>query len=408
MSNSINAEITHSDSASNPRYLFDSRASLAFVYALVIIGPIVFLTLPVLLGALYVEFGFSEAQLGSFATTELIGMALSAATALYWIKHWNWRRVIQIALAISVVGNTITYLQLGTIEFNQLLALRFAIGLAGGAMMAVVLGFLSQQKDVDKAAGGLVFVQVAFQVFSLYMLPQIMASEGFFAGSKGTFALFAIFALVLLPLAGRIPTGALSDEHSHADTDSNSDSGSKAPALLVLGSFVLFFITQTSIWGFLELMGTQSGLSQEDAILAVSLSTGFSLAGPLFAIVFGDRFGRFKPLLFAAALQVVSLALLGTLGLNFTLYLVLLSVFQMGWNLAIGYQFSALVGVDPSHRFVVLVPTFQAIGIALGPLAGGLAIEAFSYGGLLALAGISFALYCAMILPVARSEERDA
>lgn len=410
MSMSTDSSTNQAQGDNNPRRLFDSNASLAYFYALGIIGPILFLVLPVLLGALYVEFGFSETQLGSFATSELMGMAIAAASGILWIKRVNWRNIVRYTLALVAIGNLATYFTIADIDFNLLLGLRFVIGLAGGAMAAVFLGFLSQQRNIDKAAGGFVVVQVAMQVCALYLLPILMASAllgGIFIGAKGAFALFTIIAALLIPLAILVPTGPLDDDDSVHDMSEQTSSSKTLPPLLVLGSFIMFYITQTSIWGFLELMGSNSGLTQAESTTAITLSTLFSTAGAMFAVIYGDRYGRFKPLAIAAALQVIALVLLGSIGVDFMLYLLLLSVFQIGWTMGLAYHYSTLIGADPSHRFIVLLPTAQAIGLALGPIMGGIAIESFGYPALLGMAGTSFVIYCALILPVAKKESDE-
>jgi len=72
-------------------------------------------------------------------------------------------------------------------------------------------------------------------------------------------------------------------------------------------------------------------------------------------------------------------------------------------NLTLPYQFGTMVGADPSHRLIVLVPTFQAMGVAVGPVFAGVVIERFGFGMLWVAAAVPLVLYAVCILPFTRA-----
>ena len=385
----------------------DSLKSLSFVIGLAILAPVVFLILPVYVGALAGDLGLGEGQLGLLATIELLGIAVMASTGLYWATRWDWRRMVGGALALIVLGNVITYVVLADVSYTGLLLLRFAIGLAAGVLTASMLAYLAAHPDTERAAGFLVSVQTASQVASIYLLPTLIAAPvvgGIFLGAKGIFLAMALVGLILLAKVKAMPRTGESDEAEVADAEEH---GHAMHAVSVLASFVLFFIAQTALWGFLELLGADAGVDGDKTILAITISTAVAVAGPLFAGVFGNRFGQFKPILAAGMFQFIGLGMLLFLEIDFIVLLIALSVFQFGWTMAIPYQLGVLTDVDPTHRFIVLTSPAQAVGVAFGPVIAGVLIETLGYTAMYLSVAFALALYLTCILPFAgRKSER--
>ena len=163
-----------------------------------------------------------------------------------------------------------------------------------------------------------------------------------------------------------------------------------------------FFIGVASVWAFIELMGEAAGLSVAQVATALSVSTFIGLSGPIAGLIFGDRFGRFLPLAIGFVCQIVVLVFLGIGGYAMVAFLVYLAIFQTFWNMAIGYQIGAMVQADTTKRLIVLIPTFQAAGIALGPAIAGMGIDAMGFVAVPVISGIALVLYAVLILPLAR------
>ena len=384
--------------------VFTSVPAVSVMLALYVLGPAVFLFLPVLLSALYNDYGFSESQLGLFATVELLGMGVSAGSGVLWTNRGRWRSIIRIGLFIVLAGNLYTYLQIDQLSFGYLLFVRFFIGLGAGTIAAISLSFIAHHPQPDRLYAMLVSVQVTCQVLGLYFLPILISSTiagGLFLGAKGIFLLLVVFALILQAFIHFMPNGPGQAEQVHEDEVLQQES--KTPAIMVLIAFVMFFITQTAVWGFLELMGQNAGLSADAANQAVVLSVIIGILGPLFGILVGDKIGRFLPISIAALLQIVALVALSLIEIDYGSYLLYLTFFQIGWNLALPYHIGVMVQADPSHRLMSLVVTAQALGIALGPYFAGLVVEYAGYTAMLTSAAVSFVIYCILILPNARS-----
>lgn len=89
-------------------------------------------------------------------------------------------------------------------------------------------------------------------------------------------------------------------------------------------------------------------------------------------------------------------------GMGAVAFLVALAVFQFFWNFALPYHMGVIIHRDPSASYIVLVPTFQAMGIALGPALAGLAADGGSYTGVNLISMVALGIYLVMILPLSR------
>ncbi len=376
---------------------FTRPRSIAAMLALGVLGPAVFLILPVVVGALAQSHGFDEDRLGTLASGELGGIALACLSALYWSKRWSWRRM---ALCGVVAVATANLLSATTSGFSVMLWLRFAAGFGGGILLALVMAFLSNTKNPDRTAAFLVGAQVGFQVIAFAVSPQIISSWGV----NGFFIGLALLTAGLLPFLRFLPPGAPAPDSAAAGAI-----GPRAllPGFVVLLSMALFFVGQVALWAFIERLGDAAGLTATRVAGALSISAMAGLAGPAGAAWLGDRWGRALPLAVACAMQLAALVLIGTSELSFAVFLAALAIFSIFWNFALPYQFGAMVGVDPLHRLIVLVPTFQAAGIAVGPILAGATIARFGLGSLWVSAAIPLVLYAACIIPFTHSESES-
>ena len=366
---------------------FASTATLAVLLGAAILGPAIFLILPAFVGALADTFGFSEGQLGLLASADLIGMSVAAATGLYWVPRWSWRRVTTGALVVVVLGNLASTL---LTTFATLISLRVVVGFAGGMIMAIVMSYMARRDDPNRAAAILFICQVSFIVIALASLPPVVAVHGVDA----IFVILAALTSVLFLFISRIPVGAPT-----LDAQLLSVNASPLPGIIVLASMALFFVTQAGLWGFVELMGEGRGISPGEVGAALALSTLVSLGGPIYGATVGERYGRKIPLVFSALVQFIAMAGLFFLDYGFIEFLVILSLYQLGWNLPLSYQFSVMVHTDLTRRLVVLVPSLQGFGIALGPMIMGFGVEAYGYAAVPIIAALFLVLYCFAILP---------
>ena len=80
-------------------------------------------------------------------------------------------------------------------------------------------------------------------------------------------------------------------------------------------------------------------------------------------------------------------------GITFAAIVIL---YQLFWNLWIPYQMSVVAAVDTTGRFSVLIPLFQAAGIALGPALAAIYLETAGYVAVNVI-GVGFAVLALLL-----------
>lgn len=374
---------------------YDKPLAIAVAIGLIVVGPAVFLILPVFIGAIAEALKFDNAQLGIIGSADLAGMALTTVFMVKLVRRPAWRTYVILGLCGSILGNLIST---AVTNYEALVAIRFVTGMFGGAVASVVTAFIARTSKPDRVASFLVISQVTFQVLAFSISPMFLG----LAGLKGVYLFLAAIALVILPFVRLMPKG----ERNEVDNDGDTGSGGSIwPVFLVLSSMALFFIGQSSIWAFLERIGDDAGFSATFVASALAITTLLGITGAVFSAIYDLRFGRFKPLLIAGIAQIICLGLL-VVELNGTMFMVVLAIFQLFWNMAFAYQMGLAVERDTTGSYVVLIPTFQAIGLALGPALGGIAASKLGYDGVKLVSAFALALYLVIILPVAISKRK--
>jgi predicted MFS family arabinose efflux permease len=353
-------------------------------------GPSVFLLMPIYVGVLQGTMQLSEGDLGLLASSDLIGIAVASFCAPWWINRVPWR----VCAAASYSGLIACNLaSLSLTDFAALFALRLLAGLLTGMMSAVIMGLFSHSGYPDRVAALMVIAQVSYQSIAFLVLPSLIASHGLPAFMLPVVAV----QLIALCSVAFFPKRPIFDIES-GTTSTAARPSAQWPSIFILGSMAAFFAGQASLWAFIELIGNGFGLSDTEVGYALAASTFIALSGPIWGAWAGDRFGRFRPILIAGIMQITVLALMEA-ATTVWLYAFMLSIFQMFWTLAIGYQYGALVEADHSNRFVAIVPAAQCVGIALGPILGGMALENMGNAGVYLVSACSLLLYLLLIVP---------
>ena len=99
------------------------------VITLGVTGSIVFLLLPMLIGAFTENLALSATQVGLLGSADMTGMFVAAVVATAWIRRYNWRTVALLACALLIVCHFLS----GFVQtFTPLFLIRVTAGFAGG------------------------------------------------------------------------------------------------------------------------------------------------------------------------------------------------------------------------------------------------------------------------------------
>ncbi|MCR8923084.1 MFS transporter [Dasania sp. GY-MA-18] len=363
MNTSYLEETVASNHSTNETSLFRPRAIAAALW-LNLIGSLMVLIQPVIIGASANQFSLNNQQLGYFSAALLLLYSLSSTSALFWVRRYNWQYSAAISLALFIIGCFIGFSS--QLYISKLIGFA-CISLGSGALYSLSLIILSDTANPDRAFGYAVSLQVTGSSLLIFLTPQAINLWGF----DSIYSLMAILALsglaviYWLPCAGR----------AVADLSPSALGVLANPkALLSVAACFLFFFNIGSVWTYIERMGVASNLSTESASTLLAIAAMIAIIGSLAASYLGDRYGRIRPLGLATAGIV-----LAVYGLSFTIsaefYFMAALLYAAMWNFSMPYQYAAVNQCDPSGKAVALTPAFQTLGGAMGPAAAGLLIS---------------------------------
>ena len=161
---------------------------------------------------------------------------------------------------------------------------------------------------------------------------------------------------------------------------------------------LLFMAGQTTVWAFVERIGTFGGHDSIAVGQLLALTLVFALTGSFSAAWIGGRVATARPLAFACLLFFMAVALL-TQASNFSAYSIgaCMLTFSVGFGLT--YAVTTVANLDHDGRYVVLTVPAIGIGLLAGPgIAGYLTqgtgfIPVLVFGGLLVATALAAFLF---------------
>lgn len=336
-------------------------AAILGVTVLGVVGSIVFLLLPMLIGAFTEHLELSTTQVGLLGSADMAGMFIAAVVATAWIRNFNWQAVATLAWALLIACHLLS----GFVQaLEPLLLIRVLAGFAGGSLMSIALTSLGDTRHPDRYFALFISGQLTLGGLALWLFPGFL--EHF--GLKGV---FISLALVVLGSAVFIPFITQQGRVIQAGADLSSEKpakkGSLLPGIAALLACLIFNMGIMAVWAYLERMGNAAGLEASFIGSTLAVSLVGALIGALTAAAMENRFGRVMPLLLTLLVQAVALFLLSG-NLTHNAFLAGVMLFSFAWNFPVAYQLAITVSIDVSGRLVVLFLSAVKLGYAAAPL----------------------------------------
>jgi predicted MFS family arabinose efflux permease len=368
----------------------NSPKAIIGAIGVMVMVPMFFLVMPMYVGALSDDYGFTNAQIGYLISIELGSAALASLTALFWLRQVNWRTVLLVFLILLAAVNVLSIV-VGD-AYEKLLLIRAVAGFSAGAMMAIALAALGDTQNQDRNFAFGVMGQLGISGCLLLLMPYFIGSWG----APSVFTVFLIACAVAIPLVRWIPAAGKGPA-----VNGISERKSLLPLWGLAGSAAIF-VGQAAVWAFIERMGSAAGLSPSTIGLALASSVFAAIAGALAASWLVDRRGRRMPMVLAMAGEIVCLLFLFG-GLTTAVFFMVVIGYSVCWNFWLPYQMGVIAETDVSAKFVALITLSQAVGIAVGPALVGPLISQDNFDPVI-WTGIGFALLAMiMFLPVTTS-----
>jgi predicted MFS family arabinose efflux permease len=379
--------------AAQERAPADSIGAIAACLALAVAGFATFMGMPLLVGAVIDQFGYSEGQGGYVASIEYLGMFIASAIVSLLILRCNRRGLALAGIATAIAGNAACLL---VTALPALLALRFVSGLGCGTAYAVSVAVLAGTRHRVRNFSLLIFSQVFTNAVVVYAFPALIATwhvAAIFLSYCAMLAAAGLFIPLLPPRQAATPQAAV---RTHAGLDRVRR---LAPWICLAGVFC-FYLMIGAYWAYIERIGVAVGLDEAFVGKAIAAGILLSLIACNAAYHFGRRWGQSRPLLFALAAVALTHLVTG-LALGSVAFLVGLAVVNCFWNFTDIYQLGTIAHLDPSGVFASRIQGAQMLAMTVSPaLAGWLLDHGLSHARLLVLLGgyvaLAFAAYAAV------------
>jgi predicted MFS family arabinose efflux permease len=366
----------------------------------------VYLGLPLILGALADEYGFSNPQIGWIGGAEHAGMLLGAVSVSVLGRWASYRALTAAGIAIALAGNGIT---LGATSFATFCTVRLFTGIGSGLCYSAAIAALSLTRQSARNFSIFVVVLVIANSLELWLIPDVISAWH----ARGIYAVLGLLFLPPALLISYIP---------HQAARAAGNAGDAAPAIAAnevplawtcLLGVVFFCVAASAFYAYAERIGISVGMSENSISNTLTLCNLFSLTGSMLAYALGRRWGQHRPQL-GAIIVMIGVYVLWSMLLSKAAYISGVLIFFEVWSMASVYQLNTLTGIDPSGRYVALIPAAQGIGQSAGPfLAGSLLEQHLTFPqmlGVVALFGVgSLAAYAGVYVRIRDgSRERPA
>lgn len=358
-------------------------------------GASILTLLPLWVGALTDHGGFSGQQVGWLAAADVIGIFASSVSAIFWVRALPWRPVVLLGLTVYLLANLAS---LGTNHFVTLMTVRIIAGLGCGSAYAIALAGLGDHRNPQLAFGLMVTAQVVFGTIGFFAVPRL-ATEGDI--DSFLHYLNAWLAVTILLCALFFPRSQKSGSNAGQSLFATLLSGR---SLLVFATTVIYYCGVSAVWGYLERIGVNLGLSS--ATVGDLLGIGFAISGlgSLATPWLSQYLGRVITLIVAMALQMITMALLMQ-DYTFDAYALYAStsiVFQFFWSFSLPLLMDQFNRVDDTGRFIVLCASAFKVGEIVGPPLAAALITEGDYSAVLWLGIGCMAVTLAMALIIER------
>jgi MFS transporter, DHA1 family, inner membrane transport protein len=315
--------------------------------------------LPALVNVLALGLAWDERALGLFASADVAGITLGSLAGIPLVKRLSLRRIILWNLAILVMADIGCSLvgREGLVVVSRLVG-----GVAAGLILDGCYAVFSYG-NAQKSFAGFIIGQMVSAFLGVTVLPVLNAHFGW----RSSFYLLAGLSALAIPLGVALPDAPYVKEDPNTAV-----TGARTPLLVwaAVAGIVIYLIGAGAIWTFMGRMGTDSGLSEHDVNLGVSMCTFIGILGAAASLGVGKR-GVVRPLVISALATVLAVCFMRTN--SAVTYMAALSVFTFAWMIFATLQFAVITAADPVGTATIGMSAAWYAGFAIGPyLAGSL------------------------------------
>ncbi len=354
--------------------------------------------MPALVEGLKVGLHFTAREAGQVASANVYGAALGALVAVFVVKHISWRPWAVAALVGLIAMDTVSDFLTSA---NALMIARFAHGTVGGMLIGISFAVIARTRVPDRTFGMLLVVQFGLGGVGLMFLPGLAKTYGVSALFLALSA-FSLVTLAMVPFLGRYPPrGAAAP-------------GSPPPApipwgLLGLALVSVFFFQagNMALAAYIIGLGQHYALEENFITTTLGIANWIGALGSVAVVVMGTRMGRLVPLVIAFVVTVAGNAAFH-LSASPEAFAAANAVTGATWSFIIPYLLGMCAAFDSSGQTATMGGFFSKMGLATGPLLGGIILNETQYPLLINVAVAALFLSALFAFIPARALDRRA
>ena len=135
--------------------------------------------------------GFTEQQIGTVSTCQLVGLAAGSVFCIWAVKLFTLRDIARLGITVILLADFVcVFIQ----DYTLFLVFRFIAGLGGGICVSFTAYALGKTDNADRNFGLFLAFQVAFSMIGSFGFPSVID----LIGVKGIFGTLVILECITL------------------------------------------------------------------------------------------------------------------------------------------------------------------------------------------------------------------
>ncbi len=366
----------------------DINRSMVIVSALVLsaIGALYYNMLPMYLGAAQDDRMLANNEVGILSFSFFLGYNILTVSAFFWIRKINWRLLTAICLPICCFA---LYASSVLESYKALIAATVIAGASFASLYGLGTTILGDTNNPARWYGAKIALEAGVGAILFLVLPStLMADRGF----DGLVLGMILTIIILSPLLLFVPRAGVKDEgYAGLDVPTGDKSLPVTTIWLTLLGTVLFFSAETTIWAFIERIGSVMEFEASAVGNLLSAALVCALLGSFLAIYLGGKFGNIRPLVSSGLLFFFALLGLAEAD-DFDFYAVSACAVMFSVGFGIPYAFSEIAELDTDGRYIILTVPAIGVGAMIGPAIAGYLAQGKNFIPVLMFGAVCIAL----------------
>ncbi len=372
----------------------DSRQTMVALVVAMIVCEIEMLIIPLILSGISDMYQLNEGMAGLITSCHTGAFAVSTLVLAPYINRLNRKSVSFFGVMLIALGS------LGTMAGMNIILLaicRVLAGMGEGMIAAIAFSAAAESTNSHRTFSIMYFFAIASSIAGFFGVSYISANFG----PEWMFAYVTVAALAGLPFILGIPdtdTGETYNQSSIRDIISFSN-------IVILLSYLLFYVGVLAVWFYIERIGRQIGLTTDTIGQFLGIAAFIGLSGPVLSNWYGTSKGITLPL--AAGYITCGVGcLVICYTASSTVYYGNIIMVNIVLMFTVPYIMSLLAEQDKAGRLTVVGRGIGAIAHFIAPaLAGGILLLEFGYAGIGWMAFGIIITGILMLLPIARKAD---